>query len=440
MGKGEIRPLFEAHQRGRSWLSPKAAIVVLVVAAACVTVCEISMGWQRQQARELVSLPSPDSAATIKAAAAGPGVDAARGKKSENEESDVGESLDKTIRGIPLVGKPLADGLHKITNGNVRGPLSHATPSGWRRGGRMRDWKGAVGCGRSWYLATLIVCSHPQVLEPYMTNAPRVKVQFYMEALCPGCQYFSTHVLAPVMHEKGMSDLVDLEIFPAGNAELKLEKDGTMKLSCQHGEEECEGNKILACLSHIHGTDEKFVPIFTCIEQGDSSFSSTSSTIASYLNVTEPEKESRMAQLARKCMAMGNINAKEVLRCAKGNVGHRLAELSINATKSLTPKYEYAPWVVIDGKPIKEDAYSFKEWICKAYKGRPPAECDASNLKDYYPKSTQTLSSTHSSKKHISNAASPEGVKKANINAMKGHKQLLASWQGGALFDKCMPM
>jgi hypothetical protein len=41
-------------------------------------------------------------------------------------------------------------------------------------------------------------------------KAPKVKVDIYMEAACPGCQFFTTHVLVPVMQEEGMAGITDL--------------------------------------------------------------------------------------------------------------------------------------------------------------------------------------------------------------------------------------
>lgn len=98
-----------------------------------------------------------------------------------------------------------------------------------------------------------------------VANAPKVKVDFYMEALCPGCQYFTTHVLAPVLKERGIDHLVHLNVVPAGNAELKLdEKTGSMKMVCQHGEEECEVDCLFSDY-HLH-VDAR-IYLFVCRQE-----------------------------------------------------------------------------------------------------------------------------------------------------------------------------
>jgi interferon gamma-inducible protein 30 len=273
-----------------------------------------------------------------------------------------------------------------------------------------------------------------------MANAPKVKVDFYMEALCPGCQYFSTHVLAPVLREPGIGELVDLNIVPAGNANLKWsDAEGKMKLTCQHGKEECEGNRILACLTNKHRNERGFVKAVDCIEKGDSGFrvSETFSSAIDYISNVTAHKPShtRMGRLAEACMKEAGIKSEPIFACSDGSHGEELAQQSVNATSSLVPKLEYAPWVVVNGVPLKEDAYSFKEHVCKAWKGVPPKECDKALLKDYFPRS-QTL------RGGASKGAATKGQSKrgdAHEAGLKGHKQLLAAWQGGALFQKCLP-
>lgn len=289
------------------------------------------------------------------------------------------------------------------------------------------------------WLRVIVVASGQIHKTQYIADAPKVKVEFYMEALCPGCQYFSTHVLAPVLAEPGIADLVDLNIVPAGNANLKWSyTDGKMKLTCQHGEEECEGNRIIACLASKHRNEKGFVKAIDCIERGDSGFkvSETVSNAIDYMNNVTVHKPShtRMGRLADGCMKKAGIKSEPIFACSGGFHGEALAEQSANATASLVPKLEYAPWIVVDGVPLKEDAYSFKEHICKAWMGVPPRECDKALLKDYYPRS-QTLHGA------ASGAGKRGRSNKGDLHdtGLKGHKQLLAAWRGGAMFQKCLP-
>lgn len=150
------------------------------------------------------------------------------------------------------------------------------------------------------------------------------------------------------------------------------------------------------------------------------------------------------------------------MSCADGDKGQLLAEMAINSTANLKPQYEYSPWVVVDGKPIKEDAYSLKEYVCDAYQGALPLECSPAMLKDYYPrkstlrgKHVQRLQGKHSSKLHSadgkldsavqrdlsleaseqSHGGAAEGAR--SRHSTKGHVQALMG--RGSFFQKCLP-
>lgn len=402
--RGENVPLRGERRGERRLISPKAGILLLVAAAGCAMVAEVVWnGGGPRGARGARALVSLGVGTSEKQAAASAPMDimATSGK---GKGSDVGEGIDKTIRGIPVVGDAVADGWRKITGGKVN--------------------------------------------RPYLADAPKVKVDFYMESLCPGCQYFSTHVLDPVMREPGMSGLVDFKIVPAGNAALEW-KGGKLEMTCQHGEEECEGNRILACLSQKHRTDANFISTVTCMEKGDSGFSASDAAESAFryinetmiYNMTASQPVlTRMGKMASACIEQGGFKSSPIMQCANSPQGEHLAQVSFNETASLTPKLEYAPWVVIDGVPIKEDAYSFKEWVCRAYKGTPPRECEAALLKDYYPKSTTLHRAPGAHGKQAAKAGKAKSAR-GDMHALglKGYKQLLAAWKGGDLFQKCMP-
>ena len=221
-------------------------------------------------------------------------------------------------------------------------------------------------------------------------EAPKVNVEMYMEAACPGCQFFTTHVLVPVLEEEGMADITDLHVIAAGNADIKNdEKTKTEVVECQHGEGECEGNKIISCLAKEHRADPKFVETLGCIEEHSAVASDVFSTLLSNLTAAEMLRTN-----ANICMKNNDIDASTVDSCSSSPEGEQMLRDAIERTNGLKPKFEYAPWVLVDGLPLRDEAYSLKKFICDSYTGPLPAACASDKLKDYYPTgATATLSS-----------------------------------------------
>lgn len=71
----------------------------------------------------------------------------------------------------------------------------------------------------------------------------RLKLSIYFESLCPDSKKFHLEQLKPAY--KKLANYIDLELIPYGNAEFV----GPDKMKCQHGERECEGNRVMACVN-----------------------------------------------------------------------------------------------------------------------------------------------------------------------------------------------
>ena len=212
-------------------------------------------------------------------------------------------------------------------------------------------------------------------------KAPKVPVDVYMEAACPGCQFFTTHVLVPVMEEEGMADITKLNIIAGGNAEVKTDEEtGAEEVECQHGPGECEGNKIISCLAKSHSDDAAFVPALGCIEQHSSVGSDVFSSLLSNLTAAEMLRSN-----AGLCLTKADLPAQEIEACSDSPEGEALLRASIQQTAALVPAYEYAPWVLVNGVALRDDAYSLKKYICEQYTGPLPAACASSQLKSYFP-------------------------------------------------------
>jgi hypothetical protein len=129
-------------------------------------------------------------------------------------------------------------------------------------------------------------------------------------------------------------------------------------------------------------------------------------TAGLFSNMTVPEMVRRNAKL---CLSKANeklatmaksktqtglrgepFDVETIEKCANGHEGQSLLESAVQRTTALDPTMEYAPWVVVDGKPLRDNAYNLKTYICEAYKGPKPTECDTDALKDYFPASLTT--------------------------------------------------
>ena len=61
--------------------------------------------------------------------------------------------------------------------------------------------------------------------------------------------------------------VLNIHIYPYGNAEESQNPDGSWSFKCQHGSKECYGNLLEACiLNRAQRKDEIFMPIIHCIE------------------------------------------------------------------------------------------------------------------------------------------------------------------------------
>lgn len=197
----------------------------------------------------------------------------------------------------------------------------------------------------------------PQCLEANFTKAHQtadpVKVELYYESLCPGCRTFMSSMLFPTFVL--LSDIMDLTLVPYGNAEESFD-GGKYVFTCQHGEDECLGNMIEACLLSMTKSDA-FLSIF-CIETS-----------------RDPIKA------AQSCVELFSPNLKyeQLMTCVKGDSGNQLMHQNALKTQALKPPHTYVPWITINGvhtEELQNKAMSaLLPLVCDMYKGEKPDVC-----------------------------------------------------------------
>ncbi|XP_021720993.1 gamma-interferon-inducible lysosomal thiol reductase-like isoform X2 [Chenopodium quinoa] len=180
-------------------------------------------------------------------------------------------------------------------------------------------------------------------------TAKKVPLDLYYESLCPYCANFILNEL-PIIFENGLIDIVDLRLFPWGNARLISNNS----FICQHGPNECLFNTIEACAIDAWPNLEDHFPFITCVESQVS--------------------EGKYTQWET-CFKELGLDPKPVTSCYNGEHGKKLQLKYAALTAALKPPHRYVPWVVVAGEPLLEDYENFVSYICKAYKGPPPSAC-----------------------------------------------------------------
>ena len=173
----------------------------------------------------------------------------------------------------------------------------------------------------------------------------KVKIDFYMESMCPGCKYYTKAVLRDLLTKPEFVSMVDFKVVPYGNGRMTGES-----IQCQHGDDECKGNTILACMQDMYPLSAEstgFVPTFVCMEA----------------------ENGKPLDDFKKCakQSEGVVDAAAVLSCANGPKGKQLALAAAKETEELNPPHEYAPWVTMNGQPLRDDAYELQKQVCAAY-------------------------------------------------------------------------
>ncbi|KAG8236601.1 hypothetical protein J437_LFUL016850 [Ladona fulva] len=173
-------------------------------------------------------------------------------------------------------------------------------------------------------------------------------VTVYYETLCPDSVKFITKQLFPTWEK--MKKYMEVEFVPYGNSNT-TEND----FVCQHGPDECTGNKLQACaLSHLTDQDQKmkFVNCF----MGSSNVKSST-----------------------ECATLINFDARKIEDCANSTEGYDALKKLGDKTKNLSPPLKSVPTVVFNNKPAEADqekiTANFMEALCMRIQGTKPTEC-----------------------------------------------------------------
>jgi interferon gamma-inducible protein 30 len=185
-------------------------------------------------------------------------------------------------------------------------------------------------------------------------TAPPVNVTLYFESLCPDCKDLFVYQLFPAYTKLASTRILNLQLVPYGNAKVFRYGDRFV-YACQHGANECLGNKIESCAVK-YAAKESLVPFVYCLE---------------YYGPT--------VHNAQYCSRVHALPWQPLENCMMGQEGDELMFQMAQRTEDLEPSHTFVPWFTVNGvhnddiqQQMETDMVGY---VCKQYKGVKPKEC-----------------------------------------------------------------
>jgi len=216
------------------------------------------------------------------------------------------------------------------------------------RGGDARR----AAAGQRWTLLLLLAaCVLSLALQPVLARSSsqfggsvvargeRVKVEYYVEAMCARCIDVMSNALPDALRRVG--GLIDLDLVPAGNVEINGKS-----VQCQHGPQECRANTFQACVQAYHPSVDQWFAFIMCMERGNG------------------DPLSR----APGCVKRLKLNEEKIAACVDSDEGQGLLLANARRTLTLQPPARFVPWLVVNGEPYS-DHENLVAAVCSQYEG-----------------------------------------------------------------------
>ncbi|RXG73041.1 hypothetical protein Avbf_02823 [Armadillidium vulgare] len=187
-------------------------------------------------------------------------------------------------------------------------------------------------------------------------QADPVKVTVFYESLCPYSREFFVDQLAPTYESVGEIMLVETYAYGFETEIARPSGDG-YTFSCQHGSDECYGNKLLACGQKYLEDHEVFLDFNFCIM--------TSDYPPSY---------------GVQCSNQVGLSPDVLIGCANSTEGENLLHDVGVVQGQQDPEVNYVPWIIINdvhGTITEDEARAnLKYLVCHTYEGELPEGCN----------------------------------------------------------------
>lgn len=202
-------------------------------------------------------------------------------------------------------------------------------------------------------LASVLVVSGLVLLSSIPSHASPIRVELYMETLCPYCANATLQQVSPIVHHPVLGQAVSVAYIPWGNARA-AERNGTV---CQHGPTECALNSLLSCAIALYPTN--WFDFAVCLEE---------TVLAARQGGgggKAPPPDLSVAAVAARC-AQPPAQPPRLVACAEGPLGRALTRMAAERTAALVPKHQYVPWFVVNGVALKSASDDLLAFVCVA--------------------------------------------------------------------------
>ncbi|KAL0901610.1 hypothetical protein ABMA27_006828 [Loxostege sticticalis] len=191
-----------------------------------------------------------------------------------------------------------------------------------------------------------------------LDNSSRNKVQIkvYYESLCPGSINFLTNHLRPAV--EALAPYLDIHLVPYGHAKTR-EIFGQYSFACQHGPEECFGNRLHACAIDVLKNETQAVLFNACLMQ-----------FSQYRGMPGFD----YAIVVNWCNYKLQTRTEGIWACVNGERSSTLLKTYGEETRAL--KLRYVPYVIVGDSTDEQDrGGDLVSTICHKLDPAPPP-CD----------------------------------------------------------------
>jgi len=191
----------------------------------------------------------------------------------------------------------------------------------------------------------------------------KLKMVLHIEGLCPDSVNTVVESYGAAI-EKGLLEMADVTFNIAGNASYKRASSGKVlyNYECQHGIEECYLNMLELCMIKNLNNSRKALETVVCM-------------------YNQTHTEGSLIPIAfEKCTMYYDWELdqkKTALECSVNGEGQAMMLEAIDNT----PKHDFIPWTVVDGKTLTVDDRTLInvnvfQYACNNFMGEKPETCN----------------------------------------------------------------